>query len=196
MDHQDINLKNEEIINDNNQSQKDSNIKSNNINNSDIKNIENDHMILENKLLDLNNKYLLLAADFDNYKKRCKKQIEDIKKYSLESIMTDLLEVIDNFERAISSFDFSKDKDIINSTKEGIIKINKQFITILKTYGVKKITTDIGSEFDPYYHEAIQYINTKNQKDNTIYKIIKEGYLLNSKILRPTTVIVTKNDIE
>ena len=195
MDHQDINLKNEEIIN-NNQSQEDNNIKSNNINNSDIKNIENDHMILEKKLLDLNNKYLLLAADFDNYKKRCKKQIEDIKKYSLESIMTDLLEVIDNFERAISSFDFSKDKDIINSTKEGIIKINKQFITILKTYGVKKITTDIGSEFDPYYHEAIQYINTKNQKDNTIYKIIKEGYLLDSKVLRPTTVVVTKNDIE
>ena len=195
MDHQDINLKNEEIIN-NNQSQEDNNIKSNNINNSDIKNIENDHMILEKKLLDLNNKYLLLAADFDNYKKRCKKQIEDIKKYSLESIMTDLLEVIDNFERAISSFDFSKDKDIINSTKEGIIKINKQFITILKTYGVKKITTDIGSEFDPYYHEAIQYINTKNQKDNTIYKIVKEGYLLDSKVLRPTTVVVTKNDIE
>ena len=196
MDHQDINLKNEEITNDNNQNQEDSNIKSNNINNSDIKNIENDHMILEKKLLDLNNKYLLLAADFDNYKKRCKKQIEDIKKYSLESIMTDLLEVIDNFERAISSFDFSKDKDIINSTKEGIIKINKQFITILKTYGVKKITTDIGSEFDPYYHEAIQYINTKNQKDNTIYKIVKEGYLLDSKVLRPTTVVVTKNDIE
>ena len=195
MDHQDINLKNEEIIN-NNQSQEDNNIKSNNINNSDIKNIENDHMILENKLSDLNNKYLLLAADFDNYKKRCKKQIEDIKKYSLESIMTDLLEVIDNFERAISSIDVSKDKDIINSTKEGIIKINKQFITILKTYGVKKITTDIGSEFDPYYHEAIQYINTKNQKDNTIYKIVKEGYLLDSKVLRPTTVVVTKNDIE
>lgn len=195
MDHQDINLKNEEIIN-NNQSQEDNNIKSNNINNSDIKNIENDHMILENKLSDLNNKYLLLAADFDNYKKRCKKQIEDIKKYSLESIMTDLLEVIDNFERAISSIDVSKDKDIINSTKEGIIKINKQFITILKTYGVKKIITDIGSEFDPYYHEAIQYINTKNQKDNTIYKIIKEGYLLDSKVLRPTTVVVTKNDIE
>lgn len=195
MDHQDINLKNEEIIN-NNQSQEDNNIKSNNINNSDIKNIENDHMILENKLSDLNNKYLLLAADFDNYKKRCKKQIEDIKKYSLESIMTDLLEVIDNFERAISSIDVSKDKDIINSTKEGIIKINKQFITILKTYGVKKIITDIGSEFDPYYHEAIQYISTKNQKDNTIYKIIKEGYLLDSKVLRPTTVVVTKNDIE
>lgn len=137
-----------------------------------------------------------MAADFDNYKKRCKKQIEDIKKYSLESIMTDLLEVIDNFERAISSIDVSKDKDIINSTKEGIIKINKQFITILKTYGVKKIITDIGSEFDPYYHEAIQYISTKNQKDNTIYKIIKEGYLLDSKVLRPTTVVVTKNDIE
>ena len=194
MDHQDIKSNKKEINENNEKYQKDKEL--NDINQSDIKNIENDHIILENKLSDLQNKYLLLAADFDNYKKRCKKQIEDIKKYSLELIMTDLLEVIDNIERAILSFDITKEKEFIISTKEGIIKVKKQFITILETYGLKKIITEIGSEFDPYFHEAIQYIKTNDQKDNTIHKIIKEGYLLNSKVLRPTTVIVTKNDIE
>lgn len=204
MDHQEVNS--EEITENNsiNRHKKEEYVTGNvdnnclNTNNHDDTTVI-DPIEMEKKLFDLQNKYLLLAADFDNYRKRYLKQIEDIKKYSLEPIIIDLLEVIDNLDRALTSLESSeKNQDIsINSLQEGIIKIRRQFITTLEKYGVTKIDTEIGSEFTPHFHEAIHYLSTDDkEKDGTICKITKDGYLLHSKVLRPTNVMIYKSDCD
>ncbi len=151
---------------------------------------------LESQLSSLQSKYLLMAADFENFKKRTFKKIEDIEKYSLEKIIRDILEVIDNIDRAIISISKINDKEnnTLNSTLEGVIQIKKQFMKILGVYGVQKIDTSIGSEFDPNFHEAVQYVSEPKLKDGSIKDILLEGYMLHSRVLRPTSVIISKNE--
>lgn len=202
MDHQEIESKNS-IKTENEELIQDSVIESkltesNEINNEEIKNETtiDAPSIFEQQLSELQNKYLLLAADFENYRKRSLKQIEEIKNYSLESIIKELLEVIDNLERAInSSQNLDSNSNTNNSLINGIINVKKQFVTIIGSYGVSKINTSIGSDFNPHFHEAIKYIQSNKQNDGIILTIVKDGYLIHSKVIRPTSVIISKNEL-
>ncbi len=134
-----------------------------------------------------------LAADFDNYRKRTVRQIEDSRKAVLEQVILDFLEVTDNFDRAVKS---AKTAEDINSIVSGIEQLSRQFFSILEKYGLEKIKSEKASEFDPHKHEAIQHIETSEVPDNTIVEVYKPGYALNSKVIRPAMVSVAKNPDE
>lgn len=134
-----------------------------------------------------------LAADFDNFRKRTARQMEENRKAVLEQVLLDFLEVTDNFDRAVKS---AKTAEDMNSIVSGIEQLSRQFFSILEKYGLEKIKSEKAGEFDPHKHEAIQHIETSEVPDNTILEVYKPGYALNSKVIRPAMVSVARNPDE
>ena len=131
-------------------------------------------------------KYLRLMADFQNYKKRVEKEKGDIYAYANEKIVLDLLDVIDNFERALSHQ--GEDSSVI---LEGMNKIYKQLKGVLEKNGVEEIEA-IGQEFDPTLHNAVMSEDSDKYEQNKVTLIMQKGYSLNKKVIRHTMVGVAK----
>ena len=128
-------------------------------------------------------KNLRLFAEFDNFRKRTAKERIELFSTASQDIMTSLLPILDNFERAFKA----------NKTKEddGILLIYNQLKTELDKKGLKEIENPIGKELDTDFHEAITKIPTENKKEKgKIVDVIKKGYLLSSKVIRYTKVVV------
>ena len=160
---------------------------------SDCSGKSSDALFEENAALlkrveDLTSSYMSLAADFDNYKKRNVKQMEDVKKFAAEPLMKDMVEVADNLERAIASAD-SGSGDV--GLAEGVKNTYRQFMTLLESHGLSKIPSAPGTEFDPYLHESVSHVPTNEYPDETIIDVFKPGYTLHSKVIRPASVVVS-----
>lgn len=138
---------------------------------------------------ELTSAYLTIAADFENYKKRNQKHMEDVKKFAGEPIMIDMIEVADNFERAIASAEKeTTDKEALMG---GVKNTYRQFMTLLETHGLSRIPSEPGTEFDPHLHESVAQVQTAECPDETIVNVYKSGYMLNSKVIRPAAVSVS-----
>jgi len=145
----------------------------------------------ENKIL--KDQLLRLAADFDNFRKRISRQMEENRKSVIEQLLLDLVDITDNFDRALKSAKTTVD---MNSIIIGIEQLSKQFTTILEKYGLQRIECERSSEFDPHKHEAIQHVETSEVPCNTIVEVHRHGYSLDSKVIRPTRVSVAKEPEE
>lgn len=145
---------------------------------------------LKAELEDLSNKYLRLAADFDNYRKRQAQERESLLKYGAAETMTKLLAVLDTFERAKESL---KDVDNCQSVKESYEVAFNQLTDVLKKAGLEVIEA-LGEEFDPNLHEAIAQTPTNEHPDNTIISQMQPGYKLGDRVLRPALVNVALNE--
>ena len=137
----------------------------------------------------LNNQYLRLAADFDNYRKRQAQEREGLINYGKIESLTKLLEVLDNFDRAEKAL---KETEDINCVKEAFNVLHKQIVDSLEKVGLSKIET-IGLEFDPNIHEAVMQTPTQDYPDQTIISELQKGYKLGEKVLRPALVNVATN---
>lgn len=135
---------------------------------------------------ELNQKYLRLAADFQNFKRRSEKEKEDIYAYANEKIVVELLDVIDNFERAL---EHSQDKE--GSFAEGVNMIFKQFRGVLEKNGVEEIAA-YGETFDPNYHHAVLTEETEKFESGKVTQVVQKGYMLNNKVIRPAMVKVAE----
>jgi len=139
------------------------------------------------KLDELNDKYLRLYSDFDNYRRRTIKDIGEIRKNASEDVVVRLLPVLDDFERAIKAFDTTENAQAL---KEGIILIFNKFMTILTGQGLEQMRT-VGETFDTDFHEAITNIPAHDEKmKNKVVDEIEKGYLLNGKVIRYAKVVV------
>lgn len=134
----------------------------------------------------LNNQYIRLAADFDNYRKRQAQERESLLKYGAEETLRKMIEVIDNFDRAKQSVDNTDD---VNQLKETFGIIHKQFMDSLSKMGLEPIETD-GQKFDPNLHEAVMQTPTDEYPEETIIKELQKGYKLADKIIRASLVDV------
>jgi len=134
---------------------------------------------------DLNNKFLRLAADFQNYKKRVEKEKSDIYAYANEKIVVELLDVIDNFERALGHTSESE------SFAEGMTMIFRQLKGVLEKSGVEEINA-LGEAFDPNFHHAVLTGNSEEHESGKVIKVLQKGYLLNKKVIRPAMVEVAE----
>ena len=128
-------------------------------------------------------KYMRLMADFQNFKRRTEKEKSDIYAYANEQIALGLLEVIDNFERALDHE--STDK----AYAEGMELILKQLIEVLKKSGIEEIKT-LGEEFDPNFHNAVMMEDNPDFESGKVTEVLQKGYTLNSKVIRPSMVKV------
>lgn len=142
---------------------------------------------LQKKNLELNDKYLRLTAEFDNYRKRTLKEKMELMKSAGESLLVNILPIVDNFERALKSMDETKEVDAI---KEGVNLIYNSFVEFMKTNGVKEIEA-LNKEFDVDEHEALTKIPAPDKKlKGKVVDVIEKGYKLNDKVIRYSKVVV------
>ncbi|MCB2222241.1 MAG: nucleotide exchange factor GrpE [Bacteroidetes bacterium] len=136
---------------------------------------------------EINDKYLRLYSEFDNYRKRTIKERLDMAKFASEEVIVELLPILDDFERAIKSTEEVKECDPV---KEGMKLIFNKFSATLTKKGLKPIEA-IGQDFDTDFHEAITYIpaSSEDQKGKIVDEIEK-GYLLNEKVIRYAKVVI------
>jgi molecular chaperone GrpE len=148
-----------------------------------------DDIILDfhQQVKDLNDKYLRLYAEFDNYRKRTIKERIDMTKSAASDMISDLLTVVDDFERANKSFENTSDVDAL---KEGVQLIYSKFKNILTQKGLEEMKS-VGEAFDTDLHEAIANVPAESEdKKDKIIDEVQKGYLLNGKVLRYAKVVV------
>ena len=142
----------------------------------------------EKKYEDLNNKYLRLAADFDNYRKRMASERQDLLKYAAADVLAKIISVLDTFDRAKDSL---KDIDNCTTVKESYEVAYKQLLDTLKKAGMEEIEA-LGKEFNPNEHEAITQVPTDEFEEDHVAVVAQKGYKLLDKVLRPALVGVAK----
>lgn len=133
-------------------------------------------------------RFLRLQAEFDNARKRMLKEKEEFAKYAHHVLISQLLNVIDDFERAYESSQKKHDYEILC---KGVDMIIKNIQDLLKKEGVNVIES-VGKPFDPTRHEAISHVETDDKDDNIVVEEVKKGYTINGKVIRPAMVKVSK----
>lgn len=141
----------------------------------------------QTKYLELNDKYLRLYSDFDNYRKRITKERVELIKYAGEEIVTLMLPVLDDFERAIKS---NVNSEGCEAVREGVQLIYQKMKNILTGQGLKEMEI-MNGEFNPDLHEAITRIPARDKEQiGKITEVIEKGYYLNDKVIRHAKVVV------
>lgn len=141
---------------------------------------------LKTKYEALNNQYIRLAADFDNFRKRQEQERENLLKYGAESTVKKLIEVMDNFDRGMKAIETVEDCEKV---KECYNLAYKNFNDVMTKIGVNVINA-VDEVFDPNLHEAVMRTPTDEKPENTVIEELQKGYMLGDKVLRPTLVRV------
>jgi len=134
------------------------------------------------------NRLKYLQADFENYQKRVKREQEELVKHGSEQLIVKLLGVVDDMERAIEASKSSSDKEVLVS---GVQMVLKQLQATLAEEGLSQIEA-VGKPLDPELHEAIATVETDQYPENIIVRVLRKGYSLNGKVIRPSMVEVAK----
>jgi molecular chaperone GrpE len=142
----------------------------------------------EKLLQDKDDRYLRLAAEFDNFKKRASREFALIIKNANEELISELLQVLDDFGRALESV---KTTDDFESFHKGIEMVASNFQSLLSRHGLEGIEAK-GREFDPELHEAVMQMPSEEVPENIILEEITKGYKLNGKVIRHSQVVVSK----
>jgi len=142
------------------------------------------------ELQEINDRYLRLYAEFENYKKRVNKDKEEIFKYGNESLLYDLLPVIDNLEMAL--------KHATNSVSEGLVQgveiTLKELQRTLEKFGLSPIEAT-GKPFEPLVHHAMTQVERDDVDEKTVVEEFRRGYMFRDKVLRPSLVAVSKKTV-
>lgn len=138
---------------------------------------------LEKELADEKEKYLRLDAEYYNYRTRSLKEKQDAYDNALTKAVTEVLSVIDNFERALTA------ECADANFKKGVEMIFRQYTAILEKLGVKEIEAE-GKPFDPNFHNAVSQITDENLGENTVAAVLRKGYIMGNKVIRHAMVTV------
>ncbi|MBQ4420340.1 MAG: nucleotide exchange factor GrpE [Bacteroidales bacterium] len=145
---------------------------------------------LGNKLLEINDKYLRLYSEFENYRKRTNKERLEMIENASESLIKDILPIVDDFERALQTMEKEEDEKVKN-TKEGMTLIYKKLLSTLERKGLKPINAK-GEVFDENLHEAVSQLPAQNEEDKgKVFDEVQKGYYLNNKVIRYSKVVVS-----
>lgn len=145
---------------------------------------------LQKKYDTLNQQYLRLAADFDNYRKRQEHEREELLKFGTENALKKMIEVLDNFERGKKALENVED---CQTVKDSFDLVHKQVVEALTKLGLEVIETE-GKEFDPNFHDAVMQTPTSDKPEHTIINELQKGYKMGDKVLRPALVNVATSE--
>ena len=129
---------------------------------------------------------LRIAADFENFRKRSRREIEESARHSRETLLRELLPVFDNLERAVAHAEQAADA---RSVADGVKMVLRQFSDTLGKLGIQRIQS-VGAPFDPMVHEAIQQISTADQPPGTVVAEVQPGYSWDERLVRAAMVVV------
>jgi molecular chaperone GrpE len=141
---------------------------------------------LEKEKKETHERLLRTAADFDNFRKRSRKEAEDARQKGMELVLRDMLPVVDNLERALASMPPDGGPVV-----EGVRLVLRQLLGALERLEVKSFVS-VGEPFDPARHEAIQHVETAERPPGTVHVEMQKGYLMGARLLRPAMVGVAK----
>jgi molecular chaperone GrpE len=144
---------------------------------------------LEAALDEKENRLLRLQADFDNYRRRARLDQEAVEKYRAQSLVSDILPALDNFERALKVV--SANDDQMKSLLQGMEMVHRQLIEALKKEGVEVIES-VGGEFDPHLHQAVMQVEDATAASNIVIEEFQKGYKLKDRVIRPSMVKVVQ----
>ena len=152
-----------------------------------IQELENEIEQLKAEKAELNDRFLRLFSEFDNYKKRVSKEKLDLISTASEKVLVSLLPVIDDFERAIAANEKVED---INAIKEGFNLIYNKLVQMMKRFDVEEIQAK-GEEFNTDFHEAVTHFPAQNEEDKgKVIDVTEKGYKLKDKVIRYAKVVV------
>ncbi len=143
---------------------------------------------LTSKLEEADNRYLRLQADFDNFRRRTRLDIEAGEKYRAQKLVTDLLPVLDNFERGLK---VEADNEQTKTLLQGMEMVYRSLVEALKKEGVEAIEA-VGKEFDPNFHQAVMQGEDEDFGSNIVTDEFQKGYILKDRLIRPSMVKVNQ----
>jgi molecular chaperone GrpE len=135
---------------------------------------------LEKEAKETHDRLLRVSAEFENYKKRAAREMNDFRKFANESFVKAMLPVIDNLEKHTDS-----------SMVEGVNMTLKEILKVLEQFGVKRFDS-LGDTFDPGLHQAVMQEETDRHAENSVVKELQKGYMIHDRLLRPAMVVVSK----
>jgi molecular chaperone GrpE len=152
-----------------------------------LKDLEARYKAKEAEAKETYERLLRVSADFENYKKRASREMEEFRKYANQSLLKEMLSVVDNLELAISSSNDGEnaDKNLI----EGLNLTLNEILRVFEKFNVTPIEAQ-GKTFDPAYHEAVMREETDDYPENTVISEFQKGYLIHDRLLRPAMVVV------
>lgn len=143
---------------------------------------------------DLRDKFLRLAAEMDNLRRRTEREVKDAKAYSLAAFARDMLAVSDNLRRALEAIPDelkTNGEAGLNGLIEGVEMTERSMLSTLERHGVKKIDAE-GQKFDPNFHQAMFEVPNADVPNNTVVQVVQAGYVIGERVLRPAMVGVAK----
>lgn len=143
---------------------------------------------LEAKLEEAENRYFRLQADFENSRRRARLDLEASEKYRAQSLITNLLPAIDNFERALQ---MEADSEQAKSILQGMEMVYRSLLEALKNEGAEPIEA-VGKEFDPHIHQAVMQVEVEGFDSNHVVEEFQKGYILKDRVIRPSMVKVNQ----
>ncbi|MGD8343063.1 MAG: nucleotide exchange factor GrpE [Desulfobacterales bacterium] len=151
--------------------------------------------VQEQEAKEAHERLLRVSADYENYKKRSAREMEDFRKYANQSLLKEMLTVVDNLELAINSAEEEKNAD--EKLIEGLNLTRDEMLRVFEKFNVKPISAR-GEIFDPAFHEAVMREETDDYPENTVLSEFQKGYLIHDRLLRPAMVVVAapKSDEE
>ncbi len=154
-----------------------------------LKEMEEKLESLEQEAKETHDRLLRVSAEFENYKKRAAREMNDFRKFANESFVKAMLPVVDNLDRAIESS--SNDKHVNSSMVEGVNMTLKEILKVFEQFGIKRFES-MGNTFDPSLHQAVMQEETQTYPDNSVVKELQKGYMIHDRLLRPAMVVVSK----
>ena len=142
----------------------------------------------QNEAQDHYERFLRIAAELDNFRKRKEREVNDLRKYANQNLLRDLLSVVDNLERAIGA---TQDTETAEGLVEGVDMTLKELLKIFENAGVKPIAA-VDQPFDPNLHEAVMQEENENIPENTVIRELQKGYQIHDRLLRPAMVVVSR----
>ncbi len=157
-----------------------------------IRELEEKVRKLENVAKSSNIRSAELQRELEYMKERYRRDLEEQRKYGYEKLALDILQILDNFERALEAATITRD---FNSLLKGVELIYSELRKILEKYDIREIDVE-GKEFDPYLAEAVETMPTGEYPPNTVVKVLQKGYRLHDKVIRPARVVVSVSEEE
>ncbi|PPA71464.1 nucleotide exchange factor GrpE [Jeotgalibacillus proteolyticus] len=142
----------------------------------------------EAKAEEAENRYLRLRADFDNYRRRIQKEAEAKEKYRAQSLISNILPALDNFERALN---IEASDEQTQSLLKGMQMVHSSLLEALKGEGLEVIES-VGQPFDPNLHQAVMQVSEEGTESNTVIEEFQKGYRLKDRVIRPSMVKVNE----
>jgi molecular chaperone GrpE len=153
------------------------------------------HSVAIEEIAQLKDQLLRSAADHENFRKRSLKQVEDASKFAVSSFSKDLIDVLENLYLATNNIpaEVLIENEAFKSILQGVEMTKTTLINVFEKYGINRIFPQVGDNFDHNVHQAVAHIEQPDFADNAIVDVMRAGYVLHDRLIKPAMVVVAKN---